>query len=227
MTKLYEIKAKAKSAEIWIYEDIGSGWFGGLSAKQFADDLKRLGALDEIILRLNSPGGDVFDGIAIYNTLKANPARVVVYIDGLAASIASVIAMAGDEIHIADNAMMMIHPAWGLAIGNSEEMRKTADMLDKVDASIVATYVKRTGMEEEKVKALMADETWMTAREALDYGFVDDITDALEIAAHFDMDRFKYKKAPEKLKGPPKDISYRLAEMNLHCQKIRSASAHK
>lgn len=221
--KRFEIRAKGpKTAEIWIYQEIGR-YYEGLTAKQFAEDLKKLGARDEILLHLNSPGGDVFDGIAIYNILKQNQAKTTVSIEGIAASIASVIAMAGDKINIAANAMMMIHPAWGLAIGNAEEMRKTADMLDKVDASILTTYVNRTGKDEKEIWQLMEAETWMTAQDALEKGFVDEITDEIAIAAHFDLEKFRYRNVPRKT-PVSMDHRARLAHMSLTAQKIRVAS---
>jgi len=192
----FEIKAKGKEAEIWIYEEIGTGWFGGLSAKKFADDLKALGKLDKITLRLNSPGGDVFDGIAIYNILKQSPAQVTVYIDGLAASIASIIAMAGDEIYMAGNATMMIHRAWGITVGNSQDMAEMGETLAKLDGTLAGTYSKRTGIDWGEVSQMMAAETWMNADEALAKGFVDTITEEMKLAAHFDLDKFKYRHNP-------------------------------
>lgn len=192
----YEIKNKGKEAEVWIYEEIGEGWFGGLSAKKFADDLKAMGKLDRITVRLNSPGGDVFDGVAIYNILKNNPARVVVNIDGLAASIASIIAMAGDEINMAGNAFMMIHRAWGITVGNSQDMAEMSETLEKLDGTLAGTYTKRTGLGWDKVSELMAAETWMNAQEALDYGFVDMVTEEIQLAAHFDLNKFKYRHNP-------------------------------
>lgn len=202
--KGYSMKAQTTEAEIWLYEEIGGGdWFGsGISAKQFANDLKALGKVKQISLRLNSPGGDVFDGIAIYNILKQNPARVIVYVDGLAASIASVIAMAGDEIHMAGNATMMIHKAWGMTIGNSADMQAMADTLAKLDGTLTGTYAKRTGKEFEVISQMMADETWMNAQEAFDLGFVDRITEELKLAAHFDLDKFKFKKNPPAARMP-------------------------
>lgn len=194
--KGYKIKAKTQEAEVWIYEEIGAGWFGGLSAKQFADDIKALGKVNQITVRLNSPGGDVFDGIAIYNVLKQNPARVVVNIDGLAASIASIIAMAGDEINMAGNATMMIHRAWGLSMGNAEEMTAMAATLAKLDNTLAATYNKRTGIDMDQVNELMQAETWMNSQEALEYGFVDTVTEELKLAAHFDLEKFKYRHNP-------------------------------
>ena len=108
----FSVKAKAgDEAEILIYEDVGEGWFGGVTAKQFADELKALGSVKTINLRLNSAGGDVFDGLAIYRRLVDHPAKIVSHIDGLAASIASVIAMAGDEIRISESGFLMIHNA--------------------------------------------------------------------------------------------------------------------
>ncbi len=227
----YEVKAKDKKAEIWIYQEIGPYW-DGISAKQFAEDLRNLGTLDEITLHINSPGGDVFDGIAIYNVLKQNQAKVTVYIDGLAASIASVIAMAGDRIVIASNAMMMIHPAWTIALGDAKEMRKTADMLDKVDASILTTYANRTGKDDAEIWDLMKAETWFTAQEALDNGFVDEIAEEIAIAARFDLKRFNYRnvkdadlKVDASKKNNPISMDHRakLAHMSLKAQKIRVA----
>lgn len=197
--KGFEIKALAsKDAEIWLYDEIGGGgWFSeGISAKKFADDLNALGKLSTITLRINSPGGDVFDGIAIYNILKQHPARVIVNIDGLAASIASVIAMAGDEIRMADNALMMIHEAWTVGMGNAGDFRETADRLDKVNGSILGAYAKKTGKDQKELAAMMAAETWMTAQESLDHGFVHSIGEPLQMAAHFDMGKFKFKNPP-------------------------------
>lgn len=198
MQRGYEIKAKVSEAEIWIYEEIGAGWFGGLSAKQFADDLKALGKVEKITVRLNSPGGDVFDGIAIYNILKSNPARVTVNIDGLAASIASVIAMAGDEITMAENALMMIHEAWTIAMGNAGDFREIADRLEKVNGVIRDTYARQSGdkASADTITGLMAAETWMTAQEALDYGLIHSLSVSLDMAAHFDLDKYKFKKNP-------------------------------
>lgn len=191
----YSIKAKAnKEAEIWLYEEIG-GWVG-VSAKKFADDLKALGDLTKITLRINSPGGDVFDGNAIYNILKQHKARVEVFVDGLAASIASIVAMAGDEITIAENAMMMVHAPWTFAMGNADDLRKTIDMLDKVAETIVVTYARRTKKDEQAIKDLMAAETWMTADEAIANGFADKTAEANQIAAHFDLSKFKYRNSP-------------------------------
>lgn len=161
-------------AEIEIYSPIGENWWGdGLTAKKFRSDLKALGTVSEIVVRINSPGGAVFDGFSIYNALKEHGARIVVRIDGLAASIASVIAMAGDEIVMGEGAMMMIHDPWSIAIGDSDDMRKAAEMLDKVKVGLVDAYEKRTKKKRAQIEDWMAVETWFTAEEAVEEGFAD------------------------------------------------------
>lgn len=226
MKRWYSIKAKAKDAEIWIYEEIGDFWDGGVSAKEFAKELKAVGKVDTINLHLNSPGGVVTDGIAIYNLLRQNQARINVHIEGWAASIASVVAMAGDEINMAENGLMMIHDPWGLAIGNSAEMRAAADILDKMKDSILMAYVKKAGKEEDEKKFadLMAAETWMNAQEALNHGLIDNITDSIKMAASFDLSKFKYHNIPEQFKPGNMDCRQRLARQSMTCHKIRAAS---
>lgn len=184
----YEMKALGQnSVEIYVYDEIG---FWGITAKEFARDLKELDPKDSIDLRINSPGGSVTDGIAIYNLLKRHKARVNVFVDGLAASMASVIAMAGDTITIPENALMMIHNPWGGAMGDADEMRKTADLLDKMKKALISAYAEKTGMEDDEISALMDSETWMTGAEAVQNGFATQTSDAVELAASF---------APEKL----------------------------
>lgn len=165
----YRIENKANEATIYLYDEIS---FWGVSAEQFIKDLNALDA-STIHLRINSPGGAVFDGTAIYNAIKQHKAHVVTHIDGLAASIASIIALAGDEVMIAENAYMMIHEAWGIVIGYAEDMRKEADLLDKLTGTIANTYMAKTGKELDEIKEMMKAETWLTGQEALDAGFVD------------------------------------------------------
>lgn len=183
---MFAINARdgGKRAEIYIYEDIGEGWFGGFSAKQFADELKAIGGgVKAIDLHINSYGGDVFDGQAIYNTLIAHPASITTHVDGVAASIASVIAMAGDEIHIAENAWLMIHNAWGAAFGSPEDMRRQAELLESVSAKLADIYTARSGQELAAIKAMMDAETWIDAPSALTLGFATHVTDNLRAAA--------------------------------------------
>lgn len=194
-------RSGSKSADLFIYDDIGEGFFGGITAQQVVADLKTLGVVDTLNVRINSGGGSVFEGVAIFNAIDRNPARVVVHIDGIAASIASIIAMAGAEIRIASNAMVMIHDPAGFSIGTAEDMRRAADLLDTVRGTLVDTYVKRTGNDAGKVSDWMARETWMTAREAVDNGFADSITEPLQIAACGDLSRFKNVPAALRNKG--------------------------
>ncbi len=193
----YRIENKsAETATIYIYDEI-SRW--GVAAKEFVKDLNDVTA-KTINLRINSPGGNVFDGAVIHNALKEHAATVNVKVDGLAASIASVIAMAGDSIHMASNSMMMIHKAWTYSAGNADEMRKTADLLDKVDETIVTTYANRTAKGVSSIKQMMADETWMTADEAKSHGFADTIGDddqEEKAQASYDISTYNYAKVPQ------------------------------
>lgn len=198
MKKPYVLQAKGpKAAELLIYEDIGEGWFGGLSAKQFAEDLKALGTLDELDVRINSYGGAIFDGFAMYSTLARHRARKTVHVDGVAASSASVIAMAGDEIRVAANGFVMIHNPWGFAQGYADELRKQADLLDQVRGAIAGVYTARTGQSVEKVLELMDAETWMGADDALALGFADQVSPELKMAARAEPGRFR--RAPQAL----------------------------
>ena len=174
----YNIKAKSDtSAEISIYDEIG-GW--GISAQQFSQEFKALGNnLKQIDLHIHSPGGDVFDGIAIYNLLKNHPANKTVYIDGLAASMASVIAMAGNEIIMPENAMMMIHKPWGIQGGDAEDMRKYADLLDKVEDTLIPAYAAKTGKSTEELATMLAEETWLNGKECVEHGFADKLAEPL------------------------------------------------
>ena len=174
----YSIKAKANdTAEISIYDEIG---FWGVTAQSFSKDLKALGNnLKQINLHIHSPGGDVFDGIAIYNLLKNHPANVTVYIDGLAASMASVIAMAGNEVIMPENAMMMIHKPWGIQGGDAEDMRKYADLLDKVENTLIPAYASKTGKTPEELAEMLSAETWLTAKECVEQGFADKLAEPL------------------------------------------------
>lgn len=176
-------KAAAESAEIWVYDFIGAGWMGGISADQFRKDLQTLGSVKNIDLHINSDGGDVFDAKAMYSLLVAHPAKVTVHIDGLAASAASFLAMAGDEIRMAEGAFMMIHNAWGVAIGSAVDMRQTADLLDSVTVSIADTYASRSGLSIDKIKGMMDAETWMNGKETVDNNFADILVESKKVAA--------------------------------------------
>lgn len=195
----YRMAVTGDAAEISLYDSIGAdGW--GISAKQFADDLKGLGKVKAINLRVNCDGGDVFQGRAIYTNLVQHPARVVAHVDGVAASIASLICMAADEIRMADGAFMMIHNAWTVSIGNAQEFRRMADLLESVDASIEDTYAARTKTPVTNIRKMMAAETWMTAREAVDSGFADVMDEPKRIAAAItDASAARFRNLPKAL----------------------------
>jgi len=182
------MRAGAASVEISIYEEIG---FFGVTAQSFLEELKAVGARP-IVLRINSPGGSIFEGLAIYNRLREHAPGVTVKVDGVAASMASVIAMAGKTIEMADNALLMIHNPEGLVAGGADDMRELADVLDKLRDSIVGAYEQRTGMARDKIQEMMAAETWMNADEAVTFGFADVVTPALKAAACMGLERFSH-----------------------------------
>jgi ATP-dependent Clp protease protease subunit len=165
-----------KEAEVFVYGDIG-GWFDGVTAEDFAKEVAGLD-VDSITVQLNSGGGVVFDGVAIYNALAQHKAKVVVNITGIASSIASVIAMAGDEIRIAEGAHVMIHKPWSFAIGDAEDMRKEAEVLDKLESGIIDIYEARTGKDRKQLEDWVAAETWFKGQEAVDAGFADEMVPA-------------------------------------------------
>lgn len=191
-SKRFEVINRGEDAEVWIYDDIGEGWFGGLSAKQFVTELKPIKNAKRISVYMNSPGGNVFDGIAMHNSLKRLTGEKTVYVDGLAASIASVIAMAGDKIVMAENALMMIHDPWTITGGYAGDLRKTADELDRVRDVIAGTYATRSTVPLDRLKALMAEETWFDAAMAIDHGLADETTAAKKMAAWVDWSRFRH-----------------------------------
>lgn len=170
--------------EIYLYGTIGdSFWSEGISAKKFADDLKALGKVDAIDLRINSEGGDVFAAKAMYSLLVDHPAEVTTHIDGLAASAASYVAMAGNKIKIAEAAFLMIHNASTIVRGNAKEMRRKADLIETVDASIREVYAARTGQDLAQIRDWMNEETWFEGEEAVDAGFADTLVENLKVAA--------------------------------------------
>lgn len=187
----YDFKAAAdgQSAELFIYSDIGAF---GVNASDFAKDLRALGKVKRIDLRINSQGGSVFDGTAIYNMLKRNPATIHVHVDGVAASMASLIAMAGDKVIMPRNALMMIHDPAGGVLGTARDMKDMAEVLDKLRDGMVEAYASKTGMSHDEIKGLMADETWMDAEEALEMGFADSVEEPVAIAASVDLSKFKH-----------------------------------
>ncbi|SUP67177.1 ATP-dependent Clp protease proteolytic subunit [Yersinia kristensenii] len=196
----FRMKASGeKSADIYIYEEIG---YWGVTARQFASSLKALGDIDHINLRIHSPGGDVFEGIAIYNLLNSHPASKTVYIDGLAASMASVIAMVGNPVIMPENAMMMIHKPWGITGGDANDMRDYADLLDKVEGVLIPSYAKKTGKTPEELAVMLGEETWLTAQECVEHGFADQLLPSMQAMARINSKRIEeFDSMPASLKN--------------------------
>lgn len=190
--KDFTVKNMGETAEIFIY-DIIDPYFG-ISAEVFKKEISDINA-SEITLHINSAGGDVFDARAIATAIKSHSARVVAKIDGLAASAATYIALAADEVEIANGAFFMIHKGWTMALGNADELRDTSSLLDKVDQSIMNDYHAKTNIDKDELIEMMAKETWFSSDEALDRGFVDRVTDGEAITNRFDLSA--YDNAPK------------------------------
>ncbi len=209
--KFWAFKAKDdKTGELTLYGEISNySWWGDeVTPKQFKEDLDALGDIEILNVFISSPGGDVFAGQAIYSMLKRHKAQVNVYIDGIAASIASLIAMAGDTVIMPTNAMMMVHNPWTIAVGNADEFRKIAEDMDKIRDSMVVAYESRSALTTEEIKELLDAETWLSAEDCKEYGFCDEIEEAKQIAACADKQILaRYKNTPkELLNGPEPDL---------------------
>jgi ATP-dependent Clp protease, protease subunit len=180
-----------------VSSEIEASWWGGVAAAKMVRDIAAVGA-GTIVLRVNSPGGDVFAGQAIAQAMRdarARGVRVEAHVDGYAASAATVVSIAADEVVMAEGAMWMIHQAWTIAMGNAEDMLGAAALLEKVDGSIAEQYAKRTGKDKEYMSELMAAETWFTAAEAVDAGFADRVDEGPAVEAAWDLS--VYGKAPK------------------------------
>ena len=190
-------------AEIFIYSDIGYDWWENKSTAQlFAEELKNLGDISSIDLHINSNGGDVFDGQAIHSLIKNHKGFVTAYIDGLAASIATVIAMGADKVIMPKNAMMMIHNAWTGLYGNANDLRKMADDLDHINDTIVNTYLVKVKdkTDEATIRDLMDKESWLNAEECLSLGLCDEVSEPVKMAACLTKEQaHKFKNAPKEL----------------------------
>lgn len=186
MNNWYSINNIAETAEISIYDEIGDY---GTSAKNFIEEVKNIGKKD-ITLRINSVGGSVFDGLAIYNTLRSHAGYVNIKIEGLAASISTVIAMAGDNVEMAENGFFMIHNPFGQSAGEAGDMRKTADLLDKIKNEIIEIYQRKTNLSYDELSDMMDKETWLSSQEAQELGFVNDITEPIKVAAKYNLSKF-------------------------------------
>lgn len=204
MKKFWTFQARSDGiGELYLYGEIAdASWMDDeITPAKFARELDALGELRELYVNIHSPGGDAFAGIAIYNILQRCPAKKIVRIDGLAASAASLIAMAGDVIQMPKSATMMIHNAWARASGEAADLRKVADELDRLGEQMAGIYAWRTGMEMDVVRAMMGAETWMSGEEACAAGFADEVVDGVQAAACAGWDEAltRYAHAPESL----------------------------
>lgn len=187
--KWYNIQGKATDAvaEVYIFNEIGAY---GITAQDFISEMKEYKDTP-VNLRINCIGGDVFDGMAMYNIIKKREAKTTAYIEGIAASMGSVIALAADEVVMAENSLFMIHNAWGGAMGEAEDMRKTASVLEKISGEIASIYKRKTRLSLDRITDMMDEETWLNAQEAYELGFIDSISDSIKVAAKYDVSKFK------------------------------------
>lgn len=192
----YSITARANEAHIYIFDEIGGF---GVTAKAFIKDLQGLGGRP-VILHVNSPGGDMFEALAIFNALDSYLGHVTVIVEGVAASAASFIAMAADTIIMPANTMLMVHNASAGVVGGEEAMHEGARILSNLNTTMVAAYAAKSGLSDDRVAELMAATTWMTAEEALALGFADEVRDAVKVAANFDLSRYPH--APRAADAP-------------------------
>jgi len=195
----------AESADLYIYGEIvdNTDWKwdeNDAMPKDVVESLNQVDGLSELNIYINSPGGSVFAGLAIYNMLRRNKAKKIVHIDGVAASIASVIALAGDEIHIPKNAFMMVHKPWTIALGDSTHFKKVAEDLDKIESGMMEVYYENLleGVNQEDINQMVQAETWLTGEEAAAY-FRMTVIESKEVAASAKDYLKYYEKAPETL----------------------------
>lgn len=203
----FSMKAQTDdNADIYIYDEIG---FYGVTAKQFVSELQALGEVKHINLHINSPGGSIFEGIAIFNALKYHPASITVHIDGVAASMASVIAMVGNPVIMPANSFMMIHKPWAVAGGDADDMRDFAELLDKTEAVLIPAYAAKTGLTREVIAGMLKEETWMDGTQCVSLGFADQLIPAVQTMACIDSKRIEeYENMPENLRNmltPPQN----------------------
>lgn len=205
----FQAKAEEDITQIDLYSEIG---FWGVTAADFRRVLNQAG---DIKLRINSPGGDVFDGIAIYNDLVDHPGKVDVEISGMAASAASIIAMAGDSIKIHEADSIMIHNAWGVVIGNRHDLEQVSGILTDIDKALARIYANRTGIGIRAIAEMMDDETWMFGKKAVENGFADEVISGGDAQAKLKWDLSAFKKVPDELKGTVPDEDFEKEDMTV------------
>jgi ATP-dependent protease ClpP protease subunit len=226
--KHFTVRNKSNGkAEVIIYGSIGASWFEeGITAKSVSDELKKLDdSVKEITVRINSLGGDVFEGITIYNRLKQHKAKVKVYVDGIAASIASIIALSGDEVIMSEGSLFMIHLPWTYAAGNRKDLENTLDRLSDVESQLLSIYANKTKMDRIELKDMLEKETWMDAEQAIDLGFADKTDEqAIPIAASALKNAVWIRKPSDKIKTTTAEAKLKLKDLK---SKIEGVLARK
>ena len=202
--------------EILIYEDIDEFW--GVGAETFRSDLFSFGGSD-VSVKINSRGGDVFEGLAMFNAMRDYAGHITTQIDGLAASIASIVALGGDEVIAHESTHVMIHDPWTFAMGSASDLRKTADVLDKIGETLARIYQQKSGKDLDEIKTLMNDETWFSASEAKDFGLIDEVIEG-EASATAAFDLAIYNNVPGKLK---KEIEKSLRDAGYSIKEAKAA----
>lgn len=203
------VLAKQSAFEILLYGDIGGSGFDSISAKQFSEALKSIPQNAALEIRINSSGGSVFDGMTIYERIRGHKGKKKVFIDGLAASIASVIAMSGDEITMGEGAVMMLHKPWNMIVGNADEMLRMVEVLDKIEGQMVGIYARKTGLGRTEIESMLREETWFNSTEALSKNFVDAqaaLDERFLVAASLQLDSAKGFKFKPKLSRTETEI---------------------
>ena len=216
----FNIATEGDEATVYLYDmivdsDADAEWWGGVSAEAFAKTFAGIKA-GTIHLRVNSPGGSVFGGRAMETAIRQHSAKVIAHVDGLAASAASFLIMGADEIEMAPGAFLMIHKAWSLAVGNADDMLHAAGLLEQIDGTLAQTYAARTGMDADKIAAMLAAETWITANDAVEQGFADRVAEAAPKASNkWDLSAFNAAPRIEPEAKPDRAALHRAAMARL------------
>lgn len=223
-------KGDDECAEILIYDMIGADFWGeGISPKSFINEIREIEKKHKNLnIRINSPGGFVHDGFTIYNAIKQSSLEVDIYIDGLAASAAAFIAMAGNNIYVPKSSEIMIHNAWGMVVGTAEDMRKESLHVESLDSMIADIFTEKTGMEKSVIVDMMKKETWMNGEKAVELGFADELLEESNIAACiFDLDEDILPGLPENFKNYQNSLKKRIQENALRDAGLSRSAAKK
>lgn len=220
----FEVRAKGDVTEIDLYEEIG---FFGVTAKSFKTALDSI-STPRIVLNINSPGGVVFDGVAMYNDLIAHSAKVEVHVKGVAASAASIVAMAGDEIVMGAGSFLMIHNSSTITLGDTRELARISRVLSQIDKAMATTYADKTGIDVEEIAQMMNDETWIDAASAVDQGFADRVENTADSSAKARFDLSAFANAPQSIaERKPEPKAAKLDVSELHAALDRALAAFK